>query len=355
MNVLLVEPNIVLKYPNLALMKLSAKHKKLGDTTHYVKGEQLFIPFEPDIVYISTMFTYYSKEAIRCINYYKSMFPKAHTEVGGIFASLMPEYIKEKTGITPFIGCSMELDMILPDYDIMKDMIKASPYLKKWEDFSFLFTTRGCPMHCKFCAVKTLEPNPIVIPNWKDLIPEDRKYVMLFDNNLTALPFEHFKNVIEYLIETKKTVFFHNGFDVRLLTEKQMQLLAKVKWYPGGLRIAFDNMSQDGHFQKKVKRLLELGTSKSAFLTFTLFNFTDTVEEAMYRCNESKKLGIRPYPCWYRELISLDKKDMNIGKHWTKELVRAFHSYWYLAGNYKNKTFEEYLKESKHETINLNM
>lgn len=340
MKVLLVEPAFPIKYPNLAIMKLSRKHQNDGHEVQYIKGNDASL--SPDIINISTTFTYYAEETINCINFYRANYPNAYIEVGGIFASIMPEYIKEKTTITPRVGCFDDLDALKPDYPLMTEIIRQTPYCKKWEDFSFLFTTRGCPHKCGFCAVKTLEPVTKIIPNWKDLIDMDKKYIMLFDNNLTALPFTHFKEVCDHLIKIKKTIFFHNGFDVRLMTEEQMQLLAKIKWYPGGLRVAFDNMSQDGHFQKKVSRLLELGVSKSAILTFTLFNFNDTFDEAMYRCNESKKLGVRPYPCWFRELNSLDKKAMNIGKHWTKDLIQKFHSYWYLAGNYKYSAFKDY-------------
>jgi hypothetical protein len=349
MKVLLVEPAFPIKYPNLALMKLSSKYRSYGYEVQYFKGNDA--SFSPDIINISTTFTYYAEETIDCINFYKHNYPQAHIDVGGIFASLMPDYIKQKTNITPCIGCFEELDRIKPDYEMMKEIIKQTPYCKKWEDFSFLFTSRGCPNKCGFCAVKTLEPQTKYIENWKDLIDLNKKNIMLFDNNLTALPFEHFKSVLEYLIKIKKTIFFHNGFDVRLLTDEQMELIAKIKWYPSGLRVAFDNMSQDGHFQKKVSKLLELGTPKSAFLVFTLFNFTDTFDEAMYRCTESKKLGVRPYPCWYRELNSLDKKAMNVGKHWTKELIRLFHSYWYLAGNYKYHTFKEYRDNIEREKL----
>jgi len=351
MNILLVEPDYILKYHNLGLLKLATKYKKLRYNVHYVKGIENKLFFKPDTICISTMFTYYSKQTFECIEYYKRNYPEANIIVGGIFASLMPELIKEKTGVNDVrVGCFEELDCLPGDKDTMKEMETFTPYLKKWNDFSFLFTTRGCPNKCSFCAVKTLEPETKIISNWRELIDYNKNNIMLFDNNLTALPFSHFKDVCEHLIKIKKIIFFHNGFDVRLMNEEHMKLLCKIKWYPGGLRVAFDNMSQDGHFQKKVSRLIELGIPKSAFLVFTLFNFKDTVEEAMYRCNESKKLGIRPYPCWYRELNSLDKKITSIGEHWNIDLIRKFHSYWYLAGNYKYKTFEEFLNENNKKT-----
>ena len=51
MNVILVEPAINLRYPNLALLKLSAKYKKLGYNVRYLKGNHYFIG-KPDIICI---------------------------------------------------------------------------------------------------------------------------------------------------------------------------------------------------------------------------------------------------------------------------------------------------------------
>ena len=137
-NILLVEPNYPIRYPNLALMKISAKHKKLGDNVRYVKGEHYFLEKIPHIIYISTMFTYYANETINCINFYKHNFRDAKIEVGGIFATLMPDYIIKKTNIVPKLGCFNDLDETIPDYSLIIDMIKFSSYVKKWEDFSIL-------------------------------------------------------------------------------------------------------------------------------------------------------------------------------------------------------------------------
>ena len=125
-----------------------------------------------------------------------------------------------------------------------------------------------------------------------------------------------------------------------------MQLMAKVKWYPGGLRLAFDNMSEDKHIQKAIKRFLELGVSKSAFLIFCMFNYKDDLDEAMYRMSEIRALGVRPYPQVYAPLDKLTKKPIFVSKKWTLGLIRAVRQYWILAGNFKYKTFEEFLAES---------
>ena len=350
MNILLVEPDFQITYPNLALMKISSKHKRKGNNIKYIKGElplnnDLFSDdyYNPHTIYIATMFTYQSEKTISCINYYKNNFKDSKIIIGGIFSTLMPEYILKKTGITPFVRYSKSLDKIKPDYDLVKEMIKYSPKIERWKNCSFLFSSRGCPRSCKFCSVKRLEPNIEIIENWRDLIDYNKKQVVFFDNNLTAFE-EHFDNVINHVIEKNLSTCFNNGFDVRIMTDKQINLLSKVRWQENGLRVAFDNMSEDGHAQRIIKKLLELGVPKYAIMTYVLFNFNDTLEEAMYRATEIKNLGVRPYPQLFKPLDLLHNNVVP-SKNWTIELAREFRSYWLWAAHFKKKTFEEYLKE----------
>jgi hypothetical protein len=326
-------------------MKISTKHKQQGDTVEYLKGfSSESKNKQPDIIYISTMFTYYSKQTIDCINHYSKTFPAAEIQVGGIFATLMPDYIEKKTGIKPFLGYSDELDHYRPDYNLVPTFIEQSPKVKKWKDYSILFSTRGCPRSCGFCAVKTLEPDTHIIENWQNAIDLSKPYVMFQDNNLTAFPFEHFKKVMEFIRKNGLKAHFNNGFDARKLTSEQIELMSQIKWAPAGLRLAFDNMTEDGYVQRAVDILLKKGIAKDKFLIFCMYNFKDTLEEAMYRCNEMKKLGVRPFPQCYYPLDSLEKKAIP-SKHWTEELISSFRQYWFLALNYKHKTWEHFLAE----------
>lgn len=347
MHVYLVEPDIPLRYPNLALMKLSTHHKRLGDTIEYVKGLPSKLENQtPDIIYISTLFTYYSEKTIRCINRFKERYPSATVIVGGIFATLMPEYLEQKTDIIPFVGYSKELDNLSPDYSLIPIFTQHSPKIKKWADFSMLFSTRGCPNQCGFCAVNQLEPDYHIIENWREAIDLSKSCVMFQDNNLTSFPFDHFKAVMEFVRHRKLKACFNNGFDARKLTEDQMDLMSKIKWTRSGLRLAFDNMSQDGYVQRAIEKLIKKGVPKDKFLIFCLYNYTDTIEEAMYRCSEMRKLGVRPFPEVYYPLDKLDKKRY-VSPQWTYEQISDFLIYWFLMGNYKNKTWDEFIEEQK--------
>ena len=158
MRALLVEPKYRTKYPNLALMKISTRLKRQNTEVEYFKG------MKPptlesstmggyDHIYITSLFTYDSEVTLDTINYYKKTYPSAKIVVGGIFASLNPEIVEERTGIKPFTGYSKELDLLPPDYGLIKTD-------SKWDDFSYVFTSRGCVNTCPYCAVPSLEPEP---------------------------------------------------------------------------------------------------------------------------------------------------------------------------------------------------
>ena len=150
MNILMVEPSYLAKFPPLGLMKYSSWHKSKGDDVDFFKGMKPNRK-DYDIIYITTLFSWHSPLVIETIKYYQTNYT-AEIKVGGIFATLMPDYIEQKTGIRPVCGYSKELDELLPDYELAK---KKS----KFDDYSYVFTTRSCPNNCKFCAVKKLDGN----------------------------------------------------------------------------------------------------------------------------------------------------------------------------------------------------
>ena len=111
-------------YPNLALCKISAWHKKQGDEV---------IWYEPmysghcDKVYISKVFNF--------------------TPDVDFFIDA-DEVIKGGTGYDATVKLPEEIDRTQPDYSIY-------PLLPK--DTAYGFLTRGCPNKCKWCVVPTNE------------------------------------------------------------------------------------------------------------------------------------------------------------------------------------------------------
>lgn len=340
MKCLLVEPGYRSSYPNIALMKLSSQLKKEGKSTEYFKGmknQTLDNPNGYDEIYITTLFTYESKITLDTIKHYQKNFPEARIIVGGIFASLMPDLIEKETGIKPFTGYSQELDAIKPDYDLIKTGTK-------WDDFSFVFTSRGCVNRCPYCAVPTLEPEAWINPNWKNQVDFRRIHISILDNNLTAAPIEHFKEVMHFCKKFGLITTIESGLDCRLFNEEHLNALKNIRFDKRGLRFAFDHMAQEGYIQKTLKMCADAGIGKARVLVYVLYNFNDTPQEAEYRMQEVLKYKFRPYPQQYTPLNKLTRNPPFTGKYWTEELAASFRNFYHIPKWFNTRTFPEWLE-----------
>lgn len=325
-NILLVEPAYNTPYPPLGLLKISTWHKREGDDVQLIRdaphsptldffeeNERCYKRLKDhyDIIYITSLFTYQAKYVIESIRYYKNRFPKAQIRVGGIMASLIPEYIKEKTGIKPHVGLLRGAENCPPDYSWYPNL-----------SYSISFTTRGCPNKCPFCAVRKHEPVFKVKENWREDIDITKRAIIFWDNNWLASP--NFEKDVKRLMKFRKIgitqVDFNQGLDCRLFDEGKAKLLSQIKIKP--LRFAFDNCSEDGYIQKAIQ--LAQKYSFNDISVYVLYNFednNDTPEYFYYRINEINRLGAWSYPMRYRPINSLNGQ--YVSNKWDKKLLRA--------------------------------
>ncbi len=141
MKILLVEPNYNTKYIPMSLMKFSSYHKSKGDEVRYQKGFNYWLNFEPDIIYITSLFTWYYDITKRTYLEYRHKFPKAIIKVGGICASLLKEkFAKELPNAQIHYGVWKEVDESPLDYSLFPNI-----------DYSIAYTTRGCVRKCGWC------------------------------------------------------------------------------------------------------------------------------------------------------------------------------------------------------------
>ena len=103
--------------------------------------------FNPDLICVTSIFTYWSKYVKNAVQYYKNKFKDTPILVGGIYASLMPDHCKEYTGCDDVIlGTIAEAEKLIPAYDLVD------------VDYQILHTTRGCIRKCGFCGTYIIEP-----------------------------------------------------------------------------------------------------------------------------------------------------------------------------------------------------
>lgn len=343
-KVVLLEPLYKRRYPPLGLAKIATYVKDRGGEVVF---QRRYSPVDEDLVCVTSLFTYESeavRQALVSVLSAGMLFGKQpKILVGGVFASLMPEVILGWFPHFPvyvFVGYSKWLDMVKPDYSLDYGVEK------KWTNFSYAFTTRGCPNRCGYCAVHKLEPDVWVNPKWADVVDVSKPYVMFSDNNLTAQSLEHLKAVSDFLNRYHLKVIFDNGFDCKYITDEVAKVLATMPFCTHGLRMSFDRISEDGVFQTAVKRLLDAGVAKEKLMCFCLFNFEDTPREALYRLETANKLGMRPYPQRYTPLNITGKKPY-VGKYWSKNLLQAFRYFWLMRGENLHGNFLEWVKHQE--------
>lgn len=335
-SVLLVEPNYKRKYPPLGLMKISSYFKNSGKKSLFTR---VAVSTDSDIICVTTLFTYDFEIVYNTLRELRFLNPTTLIIIGGVAVSVNANKF---TGLVDnsfiFTGYSNILDQLIVDYesDFMVD--------DRWNTYSFLFTTRGCPNNCAYCFVPKIEKNKGIIPNWEQNIDVSRKNVMIFDNNITAFGHNHVMNVSKFCKDNKLKVRLDNAIDCKYIDNDMAKALAVMPVEKRGYRTAFDRIEEDGIFQDSVRLLIKHGISKYNIMAYVLFNFTDSPIEADYRARECANLGITPYPACFQPLNAYSRREKYISKKWTKRLTTAFMHFWLYASVYMKNDFISYAK-----------
>lgn len=186
------------KYPNFALMKISAYHKKVGDSVEW------WLPLEHyDRVYSSKVFTFTPIE---------DRLPE-DAIIGG-------------TGYGIYDDLPPEIDAMAPDYTIYPAC-----------DHAVGFLTRGCIRACPWCVVPRKEGGIRPYRRWQEIKRDDSRDIVFMDNNVLASDFGI--EQMEGMIGQPVRVDFNQGLDARLITPEIAGILARLKW------IRFIRMSCD--------------------------------------------------------------------------------------------------------------
>jgi len=335
MNILLVEPNfpIPAKSKNhcnflpIGLLKIAAYHRSLGDDVELHRGNYV-AEKHPDEIKITSLFTYWSKHVWDSVGFYKYIYPKAKVEVGGIYASLMPEHCA-KSGSDEVVA-GFYKGGIAEVYDPAYDLIDV--------DYQIIHASRGCFRKCNFCGTWKIEDK---VTYKKSVLKEIRKQkVVFYDNNLISNP--HIKTILSELesfaFDDKKKVICESqsGLDGRILQEDpELAILLKKARFRNP-RIAWDgSYSQWPLIKEQVEILKSAGYKPLDIFVFMMFNYKLGYKELKQKIEACKRWGVRVIDCRYRPLdLTSDgynprKKHQEYNEYfihpgWTDVQVRSF-------------------------------
>lgn len=291
-------------FPNLPLMKISAWHKKQGDSVEWY--EPLFSQ-DIDICYMSKVFTFTEDY----------QFPVNAKEIK-----------KGGTGyFYPSGGPKLpeEIEHIYPDYEIYYDRI---PEVK---DTAYGFLTRGCPRGCDFCIVKEKEGRKSCkVANLSEFW-NGQKNIVLLDPNLFAC--SEWRILAQQLINSKAWIDFSQGCDIRIMTEEMARMIMQMKIKQ--IHFAWDKYKDKEMIVKKFKMFKDItGWDKRKMTVYVLTNFDTTHEQDLERVYTLRELGYWAY------IMIYEKEKLPKG-HITKKLQRWVNNRYIFE---TCKTFEEYLQ-----------
>lgn len=265
-------------YPNLPLMKISAWHKAQGD---HVEWYEPMFSGHCDTVYMSKVFSFtpdyeYFIDADRIIK-------------GGSGYCIELIDGKEVYYAERDMALPDQIEHIYPDYEL---------YLEHTKDTAYGFLTRGCPRGCDFCHVKCKEG--AASRKVADLSEfwRGQKNIVLCDPNILACP-QHMQ-LLQQLIDSNARVEFNQGLDIRLVNEKNLELLRQIRIEKP--HFAYDRFEDKAIIEPKMRMVRKItGWSRNNVrpTVFILVNYNTTLQQDIDRIQFCRGLEWTPYPMIY--------------------------------------------------------
>jgi len=244
---------------------------------NYYNKKKYFDEPRWDRVCVSTLFTFYWKVTVETIEFAKKIVKDTNeVKVGGVLASVMPEDLHSETGIKPWVGL-LDHPGILDDNEIIIDSLNLDYSILHEIDYEYPesdgyygYTTRGCIRSCKFCAVKTIEPDFNPYCSLRDKIQQtanefgEKRNLLLLDNNVLAS-----ENLREIINEIKEAGFINDA----KYTEPNL-----IEIYYGKLQESYNDKAYVRAIHKLILKILKKmsGSPKQEFYDYleknNLFN-----------------------------------------------------------------------------------
>lgn len=279
-------------FPNLAIMKISAYHKKRGDTVEW------WAPLrndEYDIVYSSKIFDFTPENPW-----------------------LPPNAIKGGTGYDVKSELPRYIDNQYPDYSIYPEC-----------DYAIGFITRGCIRNCPWCVVPEKEGKIRPYREWHEIVRPDTNKLVLMDNNILAC--EHGIEQLRQLSQTQYYIDINQGMDARLVDKSTVELFKKLHWIRF-IRFSCDTTAQIQSIENVYRLFKECGAPVSRIFVYAIIR--KNISEACERIEALKKL---------KSIHIYAQAEENLRKGVVPNAAQKEFANRYVYGKlYKKETWHEY-------------
>ena len=334
MKILLVEPEFPIppksknhsNFLPIGLLKLATYYRKKGNKIKLNRGNHP-AGFYPNKILVTSLFTYWSDYVKDTVQYYKKLYPKTKIEVGGIYATLMPDHCKKYTGCNSvFIGQHKKAEKCFPAYNLVN------------VGYQIIHGMRGCINKCSFCGIWRIEEKSF---KNADQIKKEihSNHLIFYDNNMLVNP--HIEEILEMLANITyngKAIKCEcqSGFDGRVLIQNPNLTEMLKKAHFENIRVAWD-FSYNKH--KEVERWINLlervGYNRKELFVFMIYNWDFPFKELENKRKKCYEWGVQIADCRFRPLNQTfdrynsrtkkqNSEDYYISPFWTDLQVRTF-------------------------------
>lgn len=264
------------KLPNLALMRVAAHHKHLGDsvTLHRACDVDSLFQIDADRVYASLIF-------------------ESTKPVGERLKHIRPDALIGGTGWNVFTTLE---DHNIPD---------VAPDYSFWPKFtaSIGFTQRGCRLRCPFCVVPRKEGPIRSTKNIADIYRGDPypRHLHLLDNDFFGSP--GWQARTREIIDGGFRVCFSQGINARMIDDTAAATIGAMQYYDDSfttrrIYTAWDNRKDEDRLFAGLNALVRHGVKPDHIMVYMLVGYWpgETWQDREYRRAKLRDFGARPYP-----------------------------------------------------------
>ena len=105
---------------------------------------------------------------------------------------------------------------------------------------------------------------------------------------------------MQQLADSGAKVNFNQGIDVRLITDKNLEILKNIRLE--GIHFAFDRWQDKDIVEPRLRMFKEktgYDRNKGRVMVYILMNYDTTIEQDIYRIQLCRELNFSPYPMIY--------------------------------------------------------
>jgi radical SAM superfamily enzyme YgiQ (UPF0313 family) len=293
----------------LPLKSIPKNYSQYGIPEEMLLKRLSFIEEKPDLIGITLGMTYWYPEVFKIIEITKKFFQDVPIILGGIYATFCYEHAKRYSGADIVFKGEGELEALKliselthseitpnsamhhvglhgsPEPDMVQDELKIDdlPYpafdLYPQLEYVCIATSRGCPLHCTYCATPVLTKGFIRRDPFKVIEEIEYRTTQYPIHNITfyddALLIERSAHIIPILKEVIKRGIrcnFHapNGLHIKEIDEEVAELIFRSQFKT--IRLGFETSNETAQietggkvdnreFQRAVRNLKKAGYS----------------------------------------------------------------------------------------------